>query len=499
MLKQLSGLDAAFLYMETASSFGHVNSLSIYERPDNQDFNPFEAARAQVESRLDILEPFRRRLIEVPFELDHPYWISDPDFDLDFHVRHIAIPPPGDDFQLGEQVARIIGRPMDRSRPLWEIYVLEGLESGDYAMLAKFHHATIDGAAGAQFSSILLDRDPEVRPEPSSGDWPRDRVPTDFEMFNRTLVQLALRPGKVVRLQVKLLREMANLTRSQGFGTLADTIQRSLPGSMGSRLRQLLSGPEDNDDIDIPPPLPTRAAPSTPFNQSITAHRRFAFRSVPLADIKALKNAMGVTLNDVVMAVCAGALRRYLLDQDVLPDRPLVAGIPVSLRTGDEKDPWTNRISTIFANLPTDAEEPLDRVKAVHDAMGAAKEQFEMLPADLLSDVSDLIPTGLATRAVRLATRLHLGDRVTLPFNLIISNVPGPRDPLYMGGSLLKHYFPVSTIVEGQGLNITVQSYVDSLDFGLVACRELVPDLWRLADHCVEEVDLLFEAAGVAR
>jgi len=499
MLKQLSGLDASFLYMETPSTFGHVNSLSIYERPDDPEFSPFEAARAQVESRLELLEPFRRRLVEVPFGLDHPYWITDPDFDLDFHVRHIAIPPPGDDVQLGEQVARIIGRPMDRSRPLWEVYVMEGLQSGEWALLAKFHHATMDGAAGAQFSSILLDRDRETRPAPGSGDWPRDRVPTDMEMFNRTLVQLALKPGKAVRLQVKLLRDMADVTRAQGLNTLADTIQRSRPGSVGSKVRRFLTGPEDNNEIDIPPPLPTRAAPSTPFNQSITPHRRFAFRSVPLSDIKTLKNAMGVTLNDVVMAICAGALRRYLEDHDALPERPLVASIPVSIRTGDEEDPWTNRVSNIFANLPTDRAEPLERVKGVHDAMDAAKQQFDLLPADLLADVSDLIPTGLATRAVRMATRLHLGDRVNMPFNLVISNVPGPREELYMGGSQLQHYFPVSIVVEGQGLNITVQSYVDSLDFGLVACRELVPDLWTLADYCVDEVDVLFEAAGIVR
>jgi len=201
----------------------------------------------------------------------------------------------------------------------------------------------------------------------------------------------------------------------------------------------------------------------------------------------------------VVMAICAGALRHYLIKHEALPEVPLVAGIPVSIRTGDEEDPWTNRVSTIFAPLPTNSDDPLERVKLINQSMIEAKGSFDLLPADLLVQVSELIPTGLATRATRLAQRFHLADRVNLPFNLIISNVPGPREKLYMGGALLKHYYPVSTVMDGQGLNITVQSYTDVLDFGLVSSRELVPDLWDLADMCVAEIDALFEAAGVVK
>ncbi|MFV2040088.1 MAG: WS/DGAT domain-containing protein, partial [Acidimicrobiales bacterium] len=237
----------------------------------------------------------------------------------------------------------------------------------------------------------------------------------------------------------------------------------------------------------------------TPFNASITPHRRFAFRSVPLSDVKQLKNALGCTVNDIVMSVCAGALRQYLLDHEALPEDPLVAGIPVSIRTGAEEDPWTNRLSTIFAKLPTDCDDPLERVRLMSQAMDDAKGSFDLLPADLLLQVSELIPTGLATRATRLAARFRLADRVNLPFNLIISNVPGSREPLYMGGARLKNYYPVSTVIDGQGLNITVQSYVDTLDFGLVSSRELVPDLWHLLDLCIAELDTLSVAAGVVR
>lgn len=503
-MRQLSGLDASFLYLETGSSFGHVNSLAVYERPKGKkhaDFSPYAACRAQIESRLAMLEPFRRRIVEVPFGLDHPWWIMDPDFDLDFHLRHIAIPPPGDDEQLGEQIARIIGRPMDRSRPLWEIYVLEGLSSGDFGVLTKLHHATIDGASGAQFASMLLDREPG-KTTPGTvevPDWEREPLPSDLEILARTAGQLAKRPVKLVRLQVRALRTLADITRNEGFNVMADIVSRPIPGPVGEGVRRILHGTGSDDpvDIDAPPPLPTGSAPPTPFNQSITPHRRFAFRSVPLADIKKIKSTLGCTVNDVVMAVCAGALRRYLLDHDALPDKPLIAGIPVSIRTGDEDDPWTNRVSAIFAPLPTDLDDPLARIAAVNASMTAAKEQFDLIPADLLVEASNMIPAGLANRAARLATRFRLGDRVSLPINLIISNVPGPRESLYMGPARLAHYYPVSTVVEGQGLNITVQSYCDVLDFGLVACRELVPDLWDLLGYCLDEIDVLSAAEPV--
>ena len=489
-MKQLTGLDASFLYMETARSFGHVNSLSIYERPDDDGFNPYEAFKAQLESRLDHLEPFRRRLVEVPFELDHPFWINDPDFDIDFHLRHIAIPPPGDDVQLAEQAARIIGRPMDRTRPLWEAYVMEGLPSGDFAILQKIHHATIDGAAGAQLLTMLLDTDPAGDEVPPGPVWQPERVPSDGEVLGAAMFNLARRPARAVRWQLRAVSRFAELTRNKGLGTMLDAIRRGLPAPFGRR---------PSDDGDSPPVLPTRAAPATPFNRSITPHRRFAFRSVPLQDIKVLKSHLGATVNDVVMAMCAGALRQYLQATDALPVDPLVTMIPVSIRTGDEEDMWTNRVSAIFAPLPTDVDDPLERVRRVSKAMGEAKQIFDLIPADVIVDASEFAPPALATRAMRMAAQLRIADRTNPPVNLVISNVPGPRHPLYMGGARLKHYIPVSTVADGQGLNITVQSYLDTLDFGLVACRELVPDLWDLVDLCAAEVDVLFGAAGIER
>jgi WS/DGAT/MGAT family acyltransferase len=237
-----------------------------------------------------------------------------------------------------------------------------------------------------------------------------------------------------------------------------------------------------------------RSAPPTPFNAPITPHRRFAFRSVPLDAVKGVKNALGATVNDVVMAVCAGGLRTWLQDHGALPDRPLVAMIPVSIRTGQEVERWTNRVSSIFAALPTDEPDPVTRVQRVHEAMADAKQLFDAVPAEALTDFAQFPPPAVFARAMRTATRLSAR---TAPVNLVISNVPGPREPLYAAGAKLLHYYPVSTIVDGQGLNVTVQSYLDTLDFGLVACRELVPDLQEMVDAMVEDLAALGKATSV--
>ena len=240
--------------------------------------------------------------------------------------------------------------------------------------------------------------------------------------------------------------------------------------------------------------LPITPAPPTPWNKSVGPHRRFAMRSTALSNIKRLKDATGGTVNDVVMAVCAGALREYLLRHDALPDEPLRAMVPVSIRTGMEEDPWTNRVSSIVAELPTDCDDPLERVARCKEAMEVAKRQLDLVPATALTEATDAASPVIAGAAVRLIARLS--DRVTLPVNVVISNVPGPREPLYFAGCKLDNYIPVSTISNGVGLNITVHSYEDRLDFGLVSDRDLVPDLWDLVDLHVDEIDRLFEASG---
>jgi len=491
-MKQLSGVDASFLYMETATSFGHVSGLSIFERPDIANWSPYDAFRRQLESRLPILEPLRRRVVEVPLQLDHPYWIEDPDFDLDYHLRETAVPPPGGDRQLCDLVARIVGRPLDRSHPLWESYVIEGLSDNRFAVLTKLHHSTIDGAAGAELTTILFDADPNGADTMQVyDDRQTEPVPTPAEVLARALTDVLRKPRKLIRLQVRSLRAFGQLTRNQGLTGLAE-VARSIPSPFPRRR----SGARPEQDGPSTPPR--TAAPPTPFNRAITAHRRLELRSVSLSEVKAIKSAAGATLNDVVLAMCAGALRNYLIAHDALPENPLVAMIPVSIRTGDEADKWSNRVSSIFTAIPTDEADPIQRVKRVHEAMDLAKERFALLPADMLTDYAQFSPPALAARAARVATRLRVADRLNSPVNLVISNVPGPRDALYLAGAKLLHYYPVSTIVEGQGLNITVQSYRDTLDFGLVGARELVPDLEILADGIVAELQALGEVTGVA-
>jgi WS/DGAT/MGAT family acyltransferase len=486
-VKQLSGLDAAFLYMETPNTYGHVCGLSLYERP-SPTFDPYQAAYDRFEALLGRLEPMRRRLVEVPFQLDHPYWIDDPDFDLSYHVRHLGLAPPGGDDQLAEQVARIVGRRMDRSRPLWETYVIEGLADGRWAMLTKTHHATIDGASGVMLLGILTDPSPDA-PLPESVDWTGESLPGDRALLDRTMRNLMANPVKGMRLSLRMVRNFAEAAGIEGVSSLATMAGNALKAvALGGRT----DPPEPSNRVRIP----LSPAPPTPFNRTITPHRRFAMRSTALANIKALKDATGCTVNDVVMAICAGALREYLLAHDVLPDQPLRAMVPVSIRTGDEEDPWTNRVGGIIADLPTTCDDPLERVRLCHLAMQEAKRQMDVLPAEDIAELAQVAPPLAATAAMRLQSRLRLADRVTLPTNVVISNVPGPREALYFNGAKMTNYIPVSTITDSMGLNITVHSYLDQLDFGLIADRELVPDLWELVDLHVDEIAKLFEATG---
>jgi WS/DGAT/MGAT family acyltransferase len=494
-MKQLTGLDATFLYMETASQFGHVSGLSIVEPPDDPGYEPLAAWRHQIEERLHLLEPLRRKVVDVPFRIDHPFWVDDPDFDLDFHVRHLAVPPPGRIDQLAELVAEIVGRPLDRRRPLWESYVIEGLPEGRFSILTKIHHATVDGASGAELLTMMLDATADgTEIPPAEDDWRSERQPTDIEVLTRATANLVRKPGRLLVLSARTARDLGRATRNPVLVGAANSFRASLRGPVGTVLNL---GRKRDPEADPPPSSPRVMAPRTPFNASITAHRTLALRSTRLAAIKDIKNALGATVNDVVMAACAGGLRAYLLDHDALPDEPLIAMVPVSVRTGQEAERWTNRVSGLLASIPTDEADPLERVRRMHESMDNAKDLFQAIPAEELTDFAQFPPPAVFARAIRMAVRFRLGDRLGSPINLVISNVPGPREPLYIAGARLLHYYPVSTIVEGQGLNITVQSYLDTLDFGLVGCRELVPDIDHLADLVVKDLEELAKAAGL--
>ena len=469
-MQQLTGLDAAFLAMETSSVFGHVGSICVLDPTSAPEPLTLDRLTRLIEARLHLLPPFRRRLVQVPFGLDQPYWIEDPDFDIEYHVRELALPAPGDDKQLADQAARLHARPLDRRRPLWELYLIHGLQGDRMAVYTKVHHAAIDGVSGNDILAAVLDLSPEGRPDEEPPPWTCDPEPSAVGMLVHSAVSLTGQPLRAARLSYGLARSLPGLARTVPRPHLP-VIDRLI----GRDSKVVVGGAS------------TLRAPATPFNAPVGPHRRWSFVSLPFADVRAVKSRLGLTVNDVVMALCAGALRRWLDDHDALPDAPLVSAVPVSLRTEEQKGTLGNRVSMMFAPLPTHLADPEERLRAAHEAMRGAKEQHGALPADLLGDVTQFAMPALAGQAARLSARLRLLERVN-PFNLIISNVPGPNVPLYYGGARLLAYYPLSAIVDGQGLNITVMSYGGQLHFGLIADRQLVPDLDVMARYLGEEL-----------
>ena len=476
-MQQLSGLDSSFLAMETPGVYGHVGSVCVVDpksRPEPLDLHTLTEF---VASRLPLVPVFRQRLLEVPLGLDHPYWIDDPEFDIEFHIREIALPEPGSGAQLEEQVARLHARRLDRARPLWEMYLIHGLHDGRAAIYSKVHHAAIDGVSGNDLLTAILDTSAEGRVLPEPEPWDPEDPPSASELVVRTATALAGHPVRSARLVSGLARSAPAL--------IATTVAR-VPQLNNVPLLGRFSRVGD-DGVLAQPGL---RAPETPFNAPISAHRRWAFADLSLTEVKRIKNVAGVTVNDVVMAVCAGALRRWLLDHDALPDEPLVAAVPISVRSEEQRGQHGNQVAVMFAGLPTQVADPLARLDAVHEEMRAAKEQFGATPAGLLADASQFAAPVLANQAWRLVARLRLLERLN-PWNLFISNVPGPSVPLYFAGALLIAYYPVSALPEGQGLNITVMSYRDQLHVGLVSDRYLVPDLDNLAVHLHDELKAL--------
>lgn len=488
-MQQLSAIDTAFLTMETSRQFGHVCSLVVLDSSTSASGDVHADLVKAFTARQGQLGVYRRKLAMVPLDLDRPYWVDDPDLDLDFHIRALALPSPGSPEQLGEQVARIIARPLDRSRPLWEWYVITGLEDGRVGVLTKLHHATIDGASGVELIQLLLETEPDAAPVPSQAveRWVPNEPPSALALLGRTALGYATRPQKMLELQVQLLRTAARLSGNPVFRQMAVA---AMPG-----LRALRRRSGERPEATVPPTLTTGSAPPTPWNRAVTAHRRFAFRTLSLADAQEVKHAFGVTVNDVVLALCASALRTYLLERDLLPTKPLVAMVPISVRQQARPGEFTNQVTGTIVPIHTDIDDPVRRLHAIHDSMAAAKELNEAIPATILTDVTEFVPPALAAQASRLSTRIRMADRLNPPFNLTISNVPGPRVPLYLGGAAMEHFFPVSVVAEGQGLNMTVQSYLGNLDFGLVADRELVPDVWDLCDGLDTAMEQLLVAA----
>jgi diacylglycerol O-acyltransferase / wax synthase len=473
-MQQLTGLDASFLALETANTTGHVGGICVLDASTAP--RPVNLARLTevLGDRLPLVPVLRRKLLNVPFGLDQPYWVDDTNFDIEYHIREIALPRPGSEAQLTEQVARLHARPLDRSRPLWEIYLITGLARKRVAVYTKIHHAAIDGASGAELLTILLDLSPDGRDLPPARPFRPESPPALPALAALAATRMAWRPVQTVRVANELIRMLPSL---------APTVSGLVGGVLGL----------GRGDGGVIPSTPGRA-PGTPFNKPITAHRRLALRSVDLGTVKMVKNAFGVSVNDVVMAMSAGALRRWLTDHQALPDSPLIAMIPVSVRDQASKAAMGNKVSAMLAALPTHIADPAERLREVHAATQVAKAQQAAIPQGLIDQISDFSPPALTARAARVVFATGLLHRLP-PFNVCISNVPGPNVPVYLCGARLLAHYPVSVITEGQGLNITLVGYLGQLHFGLVACRELVPDIETMASYLVDELELLVKAA----
>ena len=465
-MRRLTGLDAAFLLLESANNHMHVASVAIFDPATMPGGYSFATVRQLVQDRLHLLPPFRWKLVEVPFGLHHPIWINDPDFDLDFHVRRAVWASPGGTAELRQFVAEVVGRPLDRQRPLWEMYVVEGLEGGRFALVTKTHHAAIDGVSGMEMTVNLLDLTPEPRViEPEDPPWRPERVPSDAEMVTFGVASLARQP-------------LMAATAARRTALMAVNLWRR------------------NRQPDVEPPPAPFAAPATSLNVPITPHRQFGTARLQLDDIKAVKRALGGTVNDVVLAVCAGALRRYLDDQDERPDGALVAMVPISVRTEDQKGTMGNRVSSLLTSLATDLDDPVERLAVIRSGTARAKDQEKAVSASELTGWLEFAGPAVAAQAARLVSTLRVGSRMKPIFNVVISNVPGPNVPLYSAGAQMEAVYPVGPISSGIGLNMTVMSYMGDVFFGLLACRETVPDVQRIADALVEALTELQKAAA---
>ena len=462
-MERLTGLDAAFLALETPSTHMHVMATMVLDPSDVPGGFTVDTLRELIAERLPRLEPFRRRVVEVPFGVHHPVWIEDPDFDLDYHVRRAALPAPGGMKELAELTAEIAGRQLDRRRPLWELWVVEGLEHGHVGVIAKMHHAAIDGVLGVDLMTEIFDLEPTPAPPKPPEELPEpERLPSDAELLLGAFTSIARQP-------LRMVRASRNLARSA-----IRVVQR------------VRSGP-----VSAGVPL---TAPASPLNGVLTPHRRVAFTSVPLADIKEVKRAFRVTVNDVVLAVCAGALRQFLELHGAVPDKPLLAAIPASVRTPDERGVMGNRVSAMFATLATQLDDPVDRLFAAREVMGGAKLVHEDIGGNTLHEWAEVAAPVMFSRGMRLYERLVQGRHPPI-INLIVSNVPGPSFPLYCAGARLVSLFPLGPVLAGTGLNVTVLSYRDSVGFGLIGCREMVPNLDDIAAAVPDALAELVKAA----
>lgn len=472
-MHKLTGLDATFLYMETDETPMHVSALLICE-PPKEGNNPYEALKSQIAERAHEIPSFHRKLMPTPFYVDHPVWVNADTIDFDYHIKHASLPAPGNVEQLRMIIQGLHSLTLDRDRPLWQFYVIEGLEDeefglpkGSFALYTKSHHASVDGGAGIAVMDIISDRAPVPRPP-----MPKNKIrlqaekPGMFELLGSSY-------GRFLQQQVDVVKKVPDMVKAVGSLAKVAFEDRS---ALAKNLKP---------------------APKTRFNVRIQKQRAYGAQSLSLPETIALAKKTGSTLNDVVLTICGGALRRYLDGHKELPEDSLVAAVPVSLREfGDAAN--TNQVTGMTCGLGTDIADPMKRLRAVQESTKASKKQLgavkDVIPQDYVFFGAPILVSAMA----QMQSRTDLVNMMPSPINVTISNVPGPRRYMYFAGSKVVAQFPVSIATHGCALNITLQSYVDRLDFGLIACKITVPDVQDIADLIVEEFAALQAAADKA-
>ena len=463
-MQRLSGLDASFLYLETAAQPLHVCSILDIDTSSMPGGYTFDRLRDALGLRIKAMPEFREKLADNRFNLDHPVWVEDKDFDVDRHLHRIGLPSPGGRNELAEICGHIASLPLDRSRPLWEMWVIENIagtdahadDGGRLAVMTKVHHAGVDGVTGANLMSQLCSTEPDA-PPPDPVDGPGGA--TGLEIAVSGALKYALRPLKLVN--------VLPMTVS----TVVDTVKRARSG------------------LTMAAPF---AAPQTAFNANVTGHRNIAYAQLDLEDIKTVKNHFNAKVNDVVMALVSGVLRKFLHDRGELPENTLVAMVPVSVHDKSDR-PGRNQVSGMFSRLETNIEDPAERLKAITDANSVAKQHSSAIGATLLQDWSQFAAPAVFGIAMRVYASSRLSGARPV-HNLVVSNVPGPPVPLYFLGSEVKAMYPLGPIFHGSGLNITVMSLTGKLDVGIVSCPELLPDLWDMADDFEVALNELLDA-----
>ena len=459
---RLTGLDASFLHLEDDRSHMHVASVTTFEGspPD------YEQLLEAIDNRLHLVPRYRQRLAFVPLGQGRPRWIDDPHFNLRYHIRMTALPAPGSEDQLRRLAGRVFSQKLDRDKPLWEIWVAEGLDGGErFAVLSKTHHALVDGISGVDIMSVLFDTTPEPSPTPAdAGRWLPQPAPSGAQLLAEALIERATIPGEIVR-GVRALFRAPRRIAGAALGNLVGIGAMAWTG--------------------------LRPAPPSPYNGPIGPHRRFAWVRMELKDVKEIKDSLGGTVNDVMLAIVARALGRHLERHGELrPDLELRAMVPVSVRAAEARGALGNQVAAMFAPLPVGCDDPVVCYEQINAAMGELKKSGQAVGAQVLTNLSGFAPPNIMSQAARVVARQRF-------FNLVVTNVPGPQFPLYLMGREMDDIFPMVPLARNQGLGVAIMSYNGKIAFGLVSDYDLVPDLDDLAADFQAALAELADAAGV--